>query len=179
MRRNLALNFQFVKPRRGRYQVNVLIHILIVFFFPLFYFTIIFRLLVSASQDGKLIIWDSYTTNKVQLFNNVQFGHFMCLLLMGFILDSIVIFFKKDSLLFLSPIHTSLLALLFLDGFQISIRFLVLLLFFLCLEVQVCSFLRHTVEYSISLILKILTQTLGDTKCWMYVEMYIESALRC
>uniref|UniRef100_A0A8C4QS35 Uncharacterized protein n=1 Tax=Eptatretus burgeri TaxID=7764 RepID=A0A8C4QS35_EPTBU len=23
------------------------------------------RLLVSASQDGKLIIWDSYTTNKV------------------------------------------------------------------------------------------------------------------
>lgn len=25
------------------------------------------RLLVSASQDGKLIIWDSYTTNKVQL----------------------------------------------------------------------------------------------------------------
>lgn len=26
----------------------------------------IFRLLVSASQDGKLIIWDSYTTNKVR-----------------------------------------------------------------------------------------------------------------
>lgn len=26
------------------------------------------RLLVSASQDGKLIIWDSYTTNKVGLF---------------------------------------------------------------------------------------------------------------
>lgn len=25
----------------------------------------VFRLLVSASQDGKLIIWDSYTTNKV------------------------------------------------------------------------------------------------------------------
>lgn len=24
------------------------------------------RLLVSASQDGKLIIWDSYTTNKVE-----------------------------------------------------------------------------------------------------------------
>uniref|UniRef100_A0A6G1RQJ5 G protein subunit beta 1 n=1 Tax=Hypotaenidia okinawae TaxID=2861861 RepID=A0A6G1RQJ5_9GRUI len=24
------------------------------------------RLLVSASQDGKLIIWDSYTTNKVR-----------------------------------------------------------------------------------------------------------------
>lgn len=23
------------------------------------------RLLVSASQDGKLIVWDSYTTNKV------------------------------------------------------------------------------------------------------------------
>lgn len=27
----------------------------------------LFRLLVSASQDGKLIIWDSYTTNKVRL----------------------------------------------------------------------------------------------------------------
>lgn len=27
------------------------------------YFTC--RLLVSASQDGKLIVWDSYTTNKV------------------------------------------------------------------------------------------------------------------
>jgi len=26
-----------------------------------------FRLLVSASQDGKLIIWDSYTTNKVKV----------------------------------------------------------------------------------------------------------------
>lgn len=26
---------------------------------------LVFRLLVSASQDGKLIIWDSYTTNKV------------------------------------------------------------------------------------------------------------------
>lgn len=25
------------------------------------------RLLVSASQDGKLIIWDSYTTNKVEV----------------------------------------------------------------------------------------------------------------
>lgn len=25
----------------------------------------VFRLLVSASQDGKLIIWDGYTTNKV------------------------------------------------------------------------------------------------------------------
>lgn len=25
----------------------------------------LYRLLVSASQDGKLIIWDSYTTNKV------------------------------------------------------------------------------------------------------------------
>lgn len=24
------------------------------------------RLLVSASQDGKLIVWDSYTTNKVK-----------------------------------------------------------------------------------------------------------------
>lgn len=27
------------------------------------------RLLVSASQDGKLIIWDSYTTNKVNIFS--------------------------------------------------------------------------------------------------------------
>lgn len=27
------------------------------------------RLLVSASQDGKLIIWDSYTTNKVSLIS--------------------------------------------------------------------------------------------------------------
>lgn len=26
-----------------------------------------FRLLVSASQDGKLIVWDSYTTNKVSV----------------------------------------------------------------------------------------------------------------
>ena len=26
------------------------------------------RNLVSASQDGKLIVWDSYTTNKVCLF---------------------------------------------------------------------------------------------------------------
>jgi guanine nucleotide-binding protein G(I)/G(S)/G(T) subunit beta-1 len=26
------------------------------------------RNLVSASQDGKLIVWDAYTTNKVQLF---------------------------------------------------------------------------------------------------------------
>lgn len=34
----------------------------------LFSFVFIFRLLVSASQDGKLIIWDSYTTNKVKLF---------------------------------------------------------------------------------------------------------------
>jgi len=25
------------------------------------------RSLVSASQDGKLIVWDSYTTNKVGL----------------------------------------------------------------------------------------------------------------
>lgn len=30
-----------------------------------YYFFFFFRLLVSASQDGKLIIWDSYTTNKV------------------------------------------------------------------------------------------------------------------
>lgn len=36
--------------------------------FLLTYFVFIFRLLVSASQDGKLIIWDSYTTNKVELF---------------------------------------------------------------------------------------------------------------
>lgn len=36
--------------------------------FILTYFVFIFRLLVSASQDGKLIIWDSYTTNKVELF---------------------------------------------------------------------------------------------------------------
>ncbi|KHJ83411.1 WD domain, G-beta repeat protein [Oesophagostomum dentatum] len=26
------------------------------------------RNLVSASQDGKLIVWDSYTTNKVGLY---------------------------------------------------------------------------------------------------------------
>lgn len=31
------------------------------------------RLLVSASQDGKLIIWDSYTTNKVWLLIICQF----------------------------------------------------------------------------------------------------------
>lgn len=31
----------------------------------LFYSAFVPRLLVSASQDGKLIIWDSYTTNKV------------------------------------------------------------------------------------------------------------------
>lgn len=31
----------------------------------LFFFPLLIRLLVSASQDGKLIIWDSYTTNKV------------------------------------------------------------------------------------------------------------------
>ena len=29
-----------------------------------------FRNLVSASQDGKLIVWDSYTTNKVRQFSN-------------------------------------------------------------------------------------------------------------
>lgn len=29
------------------------------------YFSSIFRNLVSASQDGKLIVWDGYTTNKV------------------------------------------------------------------------------------------------------------------
>ena len=27
-----------------------------------------YRNLVSASQDGKLIVWDSYTTNKVKIF---------------------------------------------------------------------------------------------------------------
>ncbi len=32
-----------------------------------------FRLLVSASQDGKLIIWDGYTTNKVIVDNIVLF----------------------------------------------------------------------------------------------------------
>lgn len=37
------------------------------FYINIFYFVFIFRLLVSASQDGKLIIWDSYTTNKVEL----------------------------------------------------------------------------------------------------------------
>lgn len=30
------------------------------------------RLLVSASQDGKLIIWDSYTTNKVRVTDVLQ-----------------------------------------------------------------------------------------------------------
>lgn len=38
----------------------------------IFYFVFIFRLLVSASQDGKLIIWDSYTTNKVVIYNPYQ-----------------------------------------------------------------------------------------------------------
>lgn len=33
---------------------------------PVFFLNVS-RLLVSASQDGKLIIWDSYTTNKVRL----------------------------------------------------------------------------------------------------------------
>ena len=28
-------------------------------------FVIVTRSLVSASQDGKLIVWDGYTTNKV------------------------------------------------------------------------------------------------------------------
>ncbi|KAA0707384.1 Guanine nucleotide-binding protein G(I)/G(S)/G(T) subunit beta-1 [Triplophysa tibetana] len=32
------------------------------------------RLLVSASQDGKLIIWDSYTTNKVMRRSSVVFS---------------------------------------------------------------------------------------------------------
>ena len=30
---------------------------------------ILSRHLVSASQDGKLIVWDSYSTNKVSQFN--------------------------------------------------------------------------------------------------------------
>lgn len=32
------------------------------------------RLLVSASQDGKLIIWDSYTTNKVEIVPEAGWG---------------------------------------------------------------------------------------------------------
>lgn len=32
------------------------------------------RLLVSASQDGKLIIWDSYTTNKVDVVPEAGWG---------------------------------------------------------------------------------------------------------
>lgn len=32
------------------------------------------RLLVSASQDGKLIIWDSYTTNKVEVMPEAGWG---------------------------------------------------------------------------------------------------------
>lgn len=32
------------------------------------------RLLVSASQDGKLIIWDSYTTNKVEVMSEAGWG---------------------------------------------------------------------------------------------------------
>lgn len=35
------------------------------FFCGLIVVSVFARLLVSASQDGKLIIWDSYTTNKV------------------------------------------------------------------------------------------------------------------
>lgn len=42
------------------------------FYINIFYFVFIFRLLVSASQDGKLIIWDSYTTNKVVIYNPYQ-----------------------------------------------------------------------------------------------------------
>lgn len=42
------------------------------FYINIFYFVFIFRLLVSASQDGKLIIWDSYTTNKVIIYNPYQ-----------------------------------------------------------------------------------------------------------
>uniref|UniRef100_A0A663MMT2 G protein subunit beta 4 n=1 Tax=Athene cunicularia TaxID=194338 RepID=A0A663MMT2_ATHCN len=46
----------------------VYFEIFFVYFILTYYFLFIFRLLVSASQDGKLIIWDSYTTNKVELF---------------------------------------------------------------------------------------------------------------
>uniref|UniRef100_A0A673FPJ6 Guanine nucleotide binding protein (G protein), beta polypeptide 1a n=1 Tax=Sinocyclocheilus rhinocerous TaxID=307959 RepID=A0A673FPJ6_9TELE len=47
------------------------------------------RLLVSASQDGKLIIWDSYTTNKV----NVK-AKYICELMIR-CSDSTFCFFKK------------------------------------------------------------------------------------
>lgn len=40
--------------------LNTYLNVVFVLFFLQMY-----RLLVSASQDGKLIIWDSYTTNKV------------------------------------------------------------------------------------------------------------------
>lgn len=36
------------------------------------------RLLVSASQDGKLIIWDSYTANKVSPAQQVNI-HLKCI----------------------------------------------------------------------------------------------------
>lgn len=45
---------------------------LLVFLQWLFTFPFVSRLLVSASQDGKLIIWDSYTTNKVRLTDLLQ-----------------------------------------------------------------------------------------------------------
>lgn len=37
-----------------------------------FIYCFLSRLLVSASQDGKLIIWDSYTTNKVRVTDVLQ-----------------------------------------------------------------------------------------------------------
>ena len=39
--------------------------------FPVYYICI-YRNLVSASQDGKLIVWDGYTTNKVLTDITVQ-----------------------------------------------------------------------------------------------------------
>ena len=45
----------------------------IVFYYdiPLTTAFLIFRNLVSASQDGKLIVWDSYTTNKVNYYTHM------------------------------------------------------------------------------------------------------------
>lgn len=42
-----------------------------------FFFFKTLRLLVSASQDGKLIVWDSYTTNKVSPAQQVNI-HLKC-----------------------------------------------------------------------------------------------------
>ena len=38
----------------------------------------VYRSLVSASQDGKLIVWDGYTTNKVQLVLLTYYFSFIC-----------------------------------------------------------------------------------------------------